>query len=145
MNKKPLYVMAVLLVLVVVLYYFVFTDFSPDGGPKMASEIILTNANIFEKPETVRYISGTANLIRHRKGYAHGMLYARLEMENAQGQRVQDDYVMCISYEDYKGHVVDKEQFPSYFQNTSVFESQQLSAEEINMHLEKHWKKEAKH
>ena len=144
MNKKPLYVMAVLLVVVGVLYFFVFTDFSPDGGPKMASEIILTNANVFEKPETVRFISGCANLIRHRKGYAQGMLYARLEMEDAQGQRVQEDYVMCISYEDYKGHVVDREQYPNYYQNTSVFESQQLSAEEINMHLEKHWEKKGK-
>lgn len=144
MNKKPLYVMAVLLVVVAVLFFFVFTDFSPDGGPKMASEIILTNADAFDKPETVRFISGTANLIRHRKGYAQGMLYARLEMEDAQGQRVQEDYVMCISYEDYKGHVVDKEQYPSYYQNTFVFESQQLSAEEINMHLEKYWEKKAK-
>lgn len=144
MNKKTLYVMAVLLAVVAVLYYFVFTDFSPDGGPKMASEIILTNANFFEKPETVRFISGTADLIRHRKGYAQGMLYARLEMEDAQGQRVQDDYVMCITYEDYTGHVVDRELFPNYYQNTSVFEGQYLSAEEINMYLKKHWEKKAR-
>lgn len=109
-----------------------------------ATEVILANTSYFEAPETLRFVSGTGNLKRDPKGYVDGLLYARLEQENAQGVKEIGYYVLYISYDDYNGYVVDPVLYPDYYLNKTYFERQDIPAEEVNEHLAAHWAPEEK-
>ncbi len=113
-----------------------------DSDAKRASEILIANFPYFDSPESLRFVSGTGELKRDVKGYVDGLLYACLEVENAQGVKEIGYYVLCISYDDHNGHIVDPVKYPNYYMNKAYFEKQDIPPEEVNEFLAAHFEQQ---
>lgn len=107
---------------------------------KTAAQMIIDASDFFKAPQSVRLVSGTANLIETEgTKKVTGLFYARLSGENSYGANTTTDYILFYG-QDGSIIIATEKDAPDRFKDTSYFTGRDIDVGAINKIVADYWK-----